>query len=298
MSRETEKVFREMHKAIEGKEFESEEQVNKFMDEFIQKYNMKLKEDHKLDAYDYLEKAENAATVEETIKYAKKALTLDPYCLDAEYLIAQSEAESIDALVTKMEKIIRKGEKQLEKRGISREEDAGSFYGLLETRPYMRIRKGYLELLLEMGRFRMAVGEAKELLRLSENDNLGARYSLMALYCYFEDEKNALNLLGRYEEESSFMLLPLIALYYKMGDAKKMRKYIRKLTNRNPNLQSAMEMMMDDDQEENLMDIVNSEMYSPFSEEEFILAFTEGYYLYMPMKHFLTRLYEEIVLKN
>lgn len=296
MSRETEKVFREMHKAIEGKEFENEEQVNKFMNEFVQNFNKGLKENKKADSYDYLKMAEDAVTVEETIKYAKKALKLDPYCLDAEYLIAQSEAESIDALIIKMEKIIRKGEEQLEKRGISMEEDAGSFYGLWETRPYMRIRKGYLELLLEMGRFRMAVGEAEELLRLSENDNLGVRFSLMALYCYFEDEKNALNLLGRYEEESSFMLLPLIALYYKMGNVKKMRKYIKKLQNKNPDLQSAMEMMMDADQEKTLLDIANSEMYSPFSGEEFILAFTEGSYLYMPMRYFLAKLYEEVAL--
>ncbi len=255
-----------------------------------------VRENKKADAYDYLKMAENAVTVEETIKYAKKALKMDPYCLDAEYLIAQSEAESIDVLVTKMEKIIRKGEKQLEERGISMEEDAGSFYGLWETRPYMRIRKGYLELLLEMGRFCMAISEAEELLRLSENDNLGVRYSLMALYCYFEDEKNALDLLGRYKEESSFMLLPLIALYYKMGNVKKMRKYIKKLQSSNSDVQSAIEMLMDADQEETLIDIANSEMYSPFSEEEFILAFTEGSYLYMSMRYFLARLYEEVVL--
>lgn len=265
-------------------------------EKFVQNFNKGLKENKKADSYDYLKMAEDADTVEETIKYAKKALKLDPYCLDAEYLIAQSEAESIDALIIKMEKIIRKGEEQLAIRGISMEEDAGSFYGLWETRPYMRIRKGYLELLLEMGRFCLAVGEAEELLRLSENDNLGVRYSLMALYCYFEDEQNALNLLGRYEEESSFMLLPLIALYYKMGNVKKMRKYIKKLQNKNPDLQSAMEMMMDADQEETLLDIANSEMYSPFSGEEFILAFTEGSYLYMPMRYFLAKLYEEVAL--
>lgn len=295
MSRETEKVFKELNKAMEEKEFENEEQAKKFMDEFITNYNMNLKTEKKLDSYDYLEKAENAVTIEETIKYAKKALKLDPYCLDAEYLIAQSEAENIDVLLIKMEKIIRKGEAQLKERRISMEEDAGSFYGLLGTRPYMRIRKGYLELLLEMGRFRMAIGEAEELLRLSENDNLGVRYSLMALYCFFEEEGNALNLFSRYEEESAFMFLPLIALYYKMGNVKKMRKYIKRLANRNSDLQNAIEMMMDADQEEALSNVANSEMYRPFSTEEVILAFTEGSYLYIPMRYFLPKLYEEVV---
>lgn len=41
------------------------------------------------DVYDYLEMAQNAYDVKETIRYAQKALKLDPYCLDAEMMIAQ-----------------------------------------------------------------------------------------------------------------------------------------------------------------------------------------------------------------
>lgn len=258
--------------------------------------NKKIKEEQKLDSYDYLEKAENAVTEKDAIKYAQKALKLDPYCLDADFLIAQVKAESIDNLITSVEKIIRKGEEQLIEKGISMEEDAGSFYGILETRPYMRIRKTYLDLLLEMGRFHKAMGEAEELIRLSQNDNLGVRYTLMALYSYFEEEEKALELLHEYQEDSAFMLLPLIALYYKMDNIKKMRKYIAKLINRNPDLKEALDMLLDSDYDEDeISDIMSLEMYRPFSKEEVILAISQAAYLYMPMNHFLSRLYEEIV---
>lgn len=297
MNNKTEKIFSEIQKSMEGKDFKNEEQAKEFVDKFIQNYNQNLEKNTKMDEYDFLEKAQNAATDSEAIKYARKALKLNPYCLDAELIIAESKAENIDVLVKEVKKIIQKGEEQLKERGIKMEEDAGSFYGILETRPYMRVRNEYLQLLLEQGKFRSAIGEAEEMIRLCENDNLGVRYTLMALYCYYEDEKKAMELFHKYPEDTTFMLLPLIALYYKMDDVKKMRKYIRKLANRNPELQEAMEIMLNPDdngKNDKLLDIMSSEMYRPFSKEEFILAFSESFYLYMPMKHFLGSLYAEV----
>ncbi|MBQ1171050.1 MAG: hypothetical protein IIX48_00425 [Lachnospiraceae bacterium] len=43
-------------------------------------------------------------------------------------------------------------------------------------------------MLITQGRYRHAILEAEELIRLNENDNLGVRYILMALYSYFDDE--------------------------------------------------------------------------------------------------------------
>lgn len=294
MSRESERIFKEMHKVMEGQNLENEEQVDEFVSNFMKGYHDTPPKNQKLDSYDYLEMAEGADTAEEAIKYAQKALKLDPYCLDAEMIIAQAKSETIDDFKKNLEKIIQKGEKQLTQRGISMEEDAGQFYGILQTRPYMRIRKAYLDLLLEMGRFRSAVSEAEELLRLCENDNLGIRYSLMALYSYFEEESKTLELFQKYKEDTAFMLLPLIALYYKIDNAKKMRTYILKLKNKNPDFQKALEIIMSGDEEE-LSEFTSMEMYRPFSVEEVILAISEGAYLYLPMNHFLLRLYEETV---
>lgn len=293
MSRETERVFRELHKAMEGKDFKSETEINDFMNEFMQAHNANVGKKKGSDAYDYLEMAQDTFDAKEAIRYAQKALKLDPYCLDAELIIAQAKSNDMEELKKNMEKVIRKGEEQLTQRNISKEEDAGSFYGLFETRPYMRVRKEYLGLLITQGRYRHAIFEAEELIRLNANDNLGVRYILMALYSYFEDECKAKTLFDKYPEDSAFMLLPLIALYYKMENDKKMKSYIRKLKNKNPQLHEAIEMLMDDEDE--MEEILHAPMYRPFSVEEVVLAFSESMFLYMPMNGFLDRLYEEVI---
>ena len=293
MSRETEKVLRELHKVMEEREFANEAEANEFLNQFMQEYNANIGKKTTPDVYDYLEMAEEAFDAKEAIRYAKKALKLDPYCLDAEMIIAKAKSEDMEALKKNMEKVICKGEEQLVQRNISKEENAGIFYGIFETRPYMRARKEYLDLLIEQGRYRHAIREAEELIRLNENDNLGVRYRLMALYSYFEDSDSANALLTKYPEESAFMLLPVIALYYKMENNKKMKSYIRKLKNRNPELLDALDMLASGGEEGEMEAILQMPMYSPFSVEEVILAFSEEMYLYGPMNGFLDVLYDE-----
>ena len=297
MSKEIERIINEMHKAMEEQQFENEMEANAFMQEFIQKYNKNIMQgkSQKLDAYDYLEMAENAIDQEEAIQNAKKALKLDPFCLDAELIIAQNQAVDMEELKKKVEKIIQKGEKQLVQRNIRKEEDAGHFYGIFETRPYMRVRKEYLDLLIAQGRYGHAIREAEELIQLSENDNLGVRYLLMALYSCFEDEDKAINLIKKYPGDSALMLLPLIALYYKLEDTKKMKSYIRQLKKANPELQEALESLESPNAPENVAEIMLSPMYTPFSMEEIVLAYSSAMFLYAPMTGFLDMLYDEVV---
>ena len=73
------------------------------------------------DAYDYLEMAQNTFDAKEAIRYAQKALKLDPYCLDAELIIAQAKSNDMEELKKNMEKVIRKGEEQFAQRNISKE---------------------------------------------------------------------------------------------------------------------------------------------------------------------------------
>ena len=72
-----------------------------------------------------------------------------------------------------------------------------------------------------------------------------------------------------------------------------MRTYILKLKNRNSGVQEALEIIMSGDEEE-IAEFTGMEMYRPFSVEEVILAVSEAPYLYMPMNHFLYRLYVEV----
>lgn len=294
MSYGIERFFKEFTKATEGENLNDQEAMQERMDKFTKEYFETMdKKDRPLDAFDYLEMAEDAANGKEAIRYAKKALELDPYLLDAELIIAEEKSYSAEEFEKQLKAIIKKGETQLLEQGISKEENEGDFYGLHETRPYMRMRKEYADLLISQGKFRLSISEIEDIIRLNESDNLGMRYMLMALYSYFEDEDKALALYKKYEEDSAFMLFPLIALYYKKEDDKQMRMHIRKLKRSNPDVLKALKLFMDEDGREKIEDIAYSTACRPTSMEEVVLALTQSAFLYVPMNDFMDKLYRE-----
>lgn len=293
----SERFFKELSKATEGKNFESEEEFQEFTDKFMQEYNANINKERAYDAFDYLEMAENASSSSAAIRYAQKALELDPNCLEADLIIAEAKSRSFKEFQKKLEKLIEKGEKQLSEQGISKEKDAGIFYGMHKTRPYMRVRREYFSVLREQGKISLAISEAEELIRLNTNDNMGIRYTLMALYAYFEDEKRAETLYNDYADDSAFMLLPLIALYYKKGKDKKMKSNIRKLKKKNPNVLEALSLLLDVEAEDKLEEIKYSSGYRPFSEEEVVLAVIDMSFLYRQIPEFIEVLHDEVAKK-
>lgn len=74
-----------------------------------------------------------------------------------------------------------------------------------------------------------------EILRLNKNDNTGARYLLMAIYAYLEEEKEMLKLHKKYPEEDLEMLFPQFALYYKLGKDKEAKEFLERINKSNPN---------------------------------------------------------------
>ena len=56
-----------------------------------------------------------------------------------------------------------------------------------------------MRLLLDCGKIGMAKNACLEILDLNNDDNLGARFILMHIYAYFEDEKSAVKLFERYD---------------------------------------------------------------------------------------------------
>ncbi len=231
MSRSSEKIFREMQKFMEENKFESEEQANAAMQEFIAQYNENMQSYNDMEpqtAWDYLDMAFDAPTEKEAVRYAKKALELDEYCTDAEMLIADIQCgDDFEKFKKKLEKIISKTEKHLREEGYFDDDCMGEFWGILETRPYMRARYEHLKLLVSAGKIKKAKEECEDMLCLNKSDNLGVRYILMGIYAHFEDELSAMRLYREYNECSVHMLLPLIALYYKKDSYRTAEKYLR-----------------------------------------------------------------------
>ena len=129
---------------------------------------------------------------------------------------------------------LAKEKERLQKEGFFDKDNIGMFYSIFETRPY--IRGLYLKTtnLLDDGKYTQGVESCKEILKLNNSDNTGARYLLMATYALLENEKEALKLYKKYPENNLEMLFPLFALYYKLGNDEKAHQYLDKIFDNNP----------------------------------------------------------------
>lgn len=70
-------------------------------------------------------------------------------------------------------------------------EDIGSFWGLIETRPFMRALFGLAHTLQDCGRIDEALVHYKQPLRLNPNDNQGVRLVLIPLLMSQDKTKEA-----------------------------------------------------------------------------------------------------------
>ena len=125
--------------------------------------------------------------------------------------------------------------------------------------------------------------ECEDMLKLCENDNLGVRYKLMHIYAYFENEEKAIKLFKKYdEEEGTMFLLPLSALYYKLGDFKKSFNYLKKLNQVNRDTFDFFSYVAEGDMDE-LISNLSPYGYRADSIEELTQAMSENIHFYSPM---------------
>ena len=216
---------------------ENEEELNKKLQEFIKKLNTNEIEYNNTpldDAYELLEKAEEAKTEKLAIKYAKKAYEICPDCFDAILFQVNLEDDPLKRWDL-LNKGLEKERKRLENANFFQQDNIGYFYGIFETRPYMRGLYAKANYLLLDGKIKQALNVCKEILRLNKNDNLGARYLLMAIYAYLEEEQEMLKLYKKYSEENLEMLFPLFVLYYKLGNDDLAKKYLKRINKANAN---------------------------------------------------------------
>jgi tetratricopeptide (TPR) repeat protein len=104
---------------------------------------------------------------------ARQALAISPDCADAYLLLAEETASSAEEARELLEEGVAAGERALGREPF--EEYVGYFWGIFETRPYMRARAALAETLWKLDRREEAVEHHRELLRLNPNDNQGIR---------------------------------------------------------------------------------------------------------------------------
>lgn len=130
------------------------------------------------------------------------ALELDPGNVDCllQFLYA-FDTDNLEGMMF-AQQIVRIAEKKLGEELF--EECKGHFWGMLETRPYMRARSELAQRLVAMGRIGDAIDEHEGLLELCPNDNLGIRYPLLGLYLKESRLEDAAKLLEEYKEERPY----------------------------------------------------------------------------------------------
>lgn len=291
MSRENEKVLAELRKFLElhNEELNDEKDFDRLAEQFLSQHNGSpgggsMGEIETAD--DYLELAEQAASKKKRLNYLKKALELEPDHVDAQLQLILTEAEDApEARLTALEDLIKKAAKPLEEEGCF-ERGTGAFWGIMETRPYMRVRREYLGSLIECGMMQLAIKECRQLLELCEGDNLGIRYLLMHLYAYTEDELHALALHRKYDAyEETQMLLPLSILYYKLHQLDKAEDHLKRLASVNKDTKKFLRIMINGDPNA-LIDHLDPYGYRPFTIEELIEDLVGNAFLFSSVPHF------------
>ena len=264
---------------LKNNDVDSIDNANEKLQEFIKMYNngeIEYENTPLDDAYEILEEAQNAKTEKEAIKLAKKAYEKSRECFDAILFQCDLEENGIKRM-----KLLDEGlefeKNRLKKEKYFDKENIGHFYGIFETRPYIRGLVIKAEYLLEEGKLRQAESVCKEVLKLNKNDNMGARYLLMAIYATLEEEKDMLKLYQKYPEESLEMIFPLFALYYKLGNDKKAKEYLNRVDKCNSNFVKFFKGTIKESKE------VNLGYYSRGDSSEIFMYFGRYDYLLITM---------------
>ena len=176
----SEKVVADLFKELGKQNFESESDLNEFMqnimkNELSQKPSKRSKKDKSQDlvyeAYDL--------SITRGKKLIKQALELDPNNTDAYNYLAEAE-KKIDKAIEFYERAIKAGQKTLGKKAFI--EDKGHFWGIFETRPFMRAKAGVAGCLYALEELEKSRDIYQEMLELNPRDNQGIRYLLSTLH--------------------------------------------------------------------------------------------------------------------
>ena len=170
------------------------------------------------------------------VALARKALEISPDCADAYVLLAEETASSLTDALNLYRQGVEAGERALGKDAF--EEDVGYFWGVLETRPYMRARAGLAECLWASGKHDEAIEHYKEMLRLNPNDNQGIRDLLMPRLIEMERDEEAEALFNEYLDDGMASRIYSRALldFRKMEDSEISRKSLAAAVKKNKHI--------------------------------------------------------------
>lgn len=275
MSFETEKIITLLNKFMEehGDEFQDEEEA---IAAFQLQYNQSLLigdgfiDDSDEDLlWDLLEEMHYARPGSpKRKKIAKQILEIEPDNIEAKQVLFSYLSRSEE--LYELEKLEREEVKKLDP------EEMGWEY--IENRPYFRLKADLAGKYVRNAFFTKAEKQYKELLEMSPNDSLGARYELMNVYAYLEKYDEAKEFLDEFEKEyrlDDLLLIPMMLLSLKVGKDEVAEAYYRKLLKENSDITKFLRLLKKEGAEgvEMIADEPNDGYYRPNSIESLLLCF-------------------------
>jgi tetratricopeptide (TPR) repeat protein len=235
MSKKQQKAMLDLHRLMEAANLKTEEDYERFAREMTGKTIPSFEKE----ALSAEEQAQDlvyeAAETEDALQADKlifQAFALDPDCVEAfEYLaeVAGSPMLSLMFFKNGFSAARKKlGEPYFKK-------NKGRFWGLVETRPYMRCLQGYADVLYLLGQAPAALEVYFEMLALNPNDNQGVR-DQAGLYCL------QLNKLDEFEKLATdyaddftafFHYNRVLFSFLKEGDSETTRSFFAEAKKRN-----------------------------------------------------------------
>ncbi len=187
-------------------------------------------------AQDVMYQAWDESNPARRISLAHKALSISPDCADAYVLLAEEEADSLQRALELYQKGVTAGRRLLGEDYF--EENAGYFWGLLETRPYMRAMEGKAACLWQMGRRQEVLEIYNEMLRLNPGDNQGVRYQLAELLLEMDRDADLAKLLRQYKDDASaaWRFTQALLEFRKAGASAKANRLIQAALEFNPHV--------------------------------------------------------------
>ena len=166
------------------------------------------------------------------IALARRALDVSADCADALVLLAE-HAPSRKAALDFYEQAVAAGERALGPAMF--QDEVGHFWGILETRPYMRAREGLANSLWTMARREEAVAHLEEMLRLNPGDNQGVRYTLTSWLVNLDRDEDLARLLERYEDDiaATWAYTKALLAFRRQGDTPESRRLLQAARKRN-----------------------------------------------------------------
>jgi hypothetical protein len=163
------------------------------------------------------------------VQLARQALAIDPDCCEALLILAERASGDPGEALPLLQKAVEAGERQLGREMF--EGGVGHFWGLIETRPYMRARQELARTLMDLEKYSEAADHLREMLRLNPGDNQGNRYLLAQclLHANRLDELDALLNDPEYTDSHSaeWTFTRALLAYRRGGDSPEARERLK-----------------------------------------------------------------------